>query len=507
MMKLRIRIPVAFALTLGVAVVGPGTLALAHTYDNSAPAEPDKTVDGAATLTPAEQNGVPGYWVEYTRYTYQDTTTHYHAIDKAIEEIELAYCRKPGSTSDNDADAKDCGHGENTQAAAYDGAISPHGQTMRIPQDRAEFASYLSAATNNYGNGQNGGINQASALAGTRFASVTDQKQFDAAAARMYVFQFAAAASKQAANTVDGMARGAQEFYEMAPAAQMFMQVAAVYKGNLAANASNYNNNTLRALLLRKGFSLAGRANVGNNDVETLGAVAAALDAGIITLDDVINSGAIGNRANYAKAIDMVESGSFALELAKYDKAQIVAGRRGNLNANSGNAGFAAPGKNVDKNPDSLGVYYSLFDYQPKPSRVEQLAQTNSVYRLMLELHDLNGVGRIYGNGEAENFISSMKCFVAMLQDGQRTINDLPKHDQNHMIALDVNKDGVLDDTEVYTGLEKIEKFMLAVAQDAKDQSGGMAPGGMACGKTAAPAPTPAPAAPPPPPTPPKTGY
>ncbi len=503
-MKLRIRIPIAFALTLGVA--GQTCVALAHTYDNSAPAEPDKVIDGAATLTPGDENGVPGYWVEYTRYTYQDTAVHYHAIDKAIEEIELAYCKSPGSSSDSDSDAKDCGHGDNTQATVYDGSISPHGQTMRIPQDKAEFASYLSAATNNFNNGQGGGINQNNAIAGTRFASVADQKQFDAAAARMYVFQFAASANKLAANTIDGMAQGAQEFYEMSPAAQMFMQVAAVYKGNLVANASNYNNNTLRALLQRKGFSLAGRDNVGNNDVETLGAVAAALDAGVITLDDVINSGAIGNRANYAKAIDAIESGSFALKLAQYDSAAIVAGKRGNLNANSGNAGFNAPGKNVNQKPAALSNYYTMFDYQPKPSRVEQLAQTDSVYRLMLELHDLNGVGRIYGTGEADNFVSSMKCFVAMLQDGQRTINDLPKHDQNHMIALDVDKNGTLDDNEVYDGLAKIEKFMLAVAQDAKDQTGGMAPGGLACGKKPAPKPTPAPAAPPPP-TPPKTGY
>lgn len=512
-MRKQLRFTVALAISqslLGIA--GLAGVATAHTYDTTVPSEPDKTIDGAVTITPGSEGGKEGYYFEYTRFTYRDiTATHYHPAEFALQDIEAAYCVAAGSSAGSDSAGAHChpATSATSQASAYDGAISPHAQGLRIPKDQAEFYSYLRGATNGFNNGQGGNVNQANAEAGTRLRRVTDQKQFDAAVARMYIYQFAATAKGAAANTVDGMAAGAKAFYTMSPAAQMFMQTAAVYKGNLAANASNYDNNALRALLDARGFNRTGRANVGNTDVETLGAVAEALNQGVITLDDIANSAkivgaaAIGNNANYAKAIDMVESGTFAAYLAEYDRFDFSQqADKNNLNSNTGNAGYANPGAGIARNPQSKQDFYQMFLATKRPSRAQDLADADFVYRWLLDLHDINGVGRIYGQGEAQNFISSTRCFTSLLQDGQRAVGGIPAHDANHMKTFDVNKDGTVDDTELKDGLTKLKTFSEAVALDAKDQAGGIAPGGF---NTCAITPTPVPLAtptPPPAPTP-----
>jgi hypothetical protein len=212
--------------------------------------------------------------------------------------------------------------------------------TLPVPADRSEFASYVSAATRQ-GKGQNGNIAQKDALAGTRFAQVVDSKLFDAALARGYAYQFASAAKGFSTSTPNGLADGANAFYRMSPDAQAFMQVASIYKGDLEGGAKNYDNGKLKGLLARAGYDGANRPGVGKTDIETLGAVADALDKGVISLNDVMQSGAIKDMGKYRKVIDYVQSGKFAQTLAQYDSTPFQGGGNGGSAGNAGNGGAA----------------------------------------------------------------------------------------------------------------------------------------------------------------------
>jgi hypothetical protein len=203
-------------------------------------------------------------------------------------------------------------------SGAYGGNAYGGGMGLPPPADPNEFASYLAGATNANGE-QNGNVQQSRALPGTRFATVQDGQQFDAAVARNYAYQFAASANGFNARDAQGLAAGAQSFYNMSPDAQAFMQVASVYKGDLAGGAQNYDNGKLQQMLRQSGFPGANGAGVGDTDVETLGAVASAIDQGYVTLDDVMNSGAIRNRGAYQQAIDFVQNGELANTLNAYD--------------------------------------------------------------------------------------------------------------------------------------------------------------------------------------------
>ena len=58
----------------------------------------------------------------------------------------------------------------------------------------------------------------------------------------------------------------------------------------LQGGAKNYDNGKLKELLQKKGYDGVKRPGVGTTDIETLGAVADALDKGVITLDEVMKS-------------------------------------------------------------------------------------------------------------------------------------------------------------------------------------------------------------------------
>ncbi len=190
--------------------------------------------------------------------------------------------------------------------------------TLPVPTDPSEFASYISAATRQ-GQGQNGNIAQKDALPGTRFGQVVDAQLYDAAVARSYAYQFASSAKGYSPSTADGLADGANAFYRMSPSAQAFMQVASIYKGDLEGGAKNYDNGKLKTLLTQAGYPGAHRPGVGNTDIETLGAVADALDTGVLSLDDVMQSGAIQDMGKYQRVINFVQGGKFAELVGKYD--------------------------------------------------------------------------------------------------------------------------------------------------------------------------------------------
>ena len=85
----------------------------------------------------------------------------------------------------------------------------------------------------------------------------------------------------------------------MKPEAQLFMQVASVFKGDLLNGPGFYDNAGLKDLLLQKGLGqFVNDPQVGKTDVQTIGAITAAINSGQLSLNDVINSGTISG--NYA---------------------------------------------------------------------------------------------------------------------------------------------------------------------------------------------------------------
>jgi hypothetical protein len=118
---------------------------------------------------------------------------------------------------------------------------------------------------------------------GSRFATAA-QQEFDAALDAVYVAEFQGYALGENTTFVPGRTTTEQVTQNDAfattvpfvPEAQIFDEVASVYKdGDLGlSDANNYNNGNLRRVLIQFGRrDLANQPNVGNTDVETIGAV------------------------------------------------------------------------------------------------------------------------------------------------------------------------------------------------------------------------------------------
>ncbi|MCA9795964.1 MAG: hypothetical protein KC910_29350 [Candidatus Eremiobacteraeota bacterium] len=196
--------------------------------------------------------------------------------------------------------------------------------TLKPPSDPNDFASYLQAQLAGGTLQGNTGIAQADAIPGTRFARVQSPQLWHADVARNYAYQFAAFASGNDALSVGGLQAGAQAFHQMNPESRLFMQVASVFKGNSLNGPGFYDNPGLKNLLLSKGVTdLAALDGVGQTDVQTIGAVAKAIDRGQLNLNDIINSGTIDNLDRYFNVINYVETGRFGLDVAAYDMAPI----------------------------------------------------------------------------------------------------------------------------------------------------------------------------------------
>lgn len=281
------------------------------------------------------------------------------------------------------------------------GGYGGGGVGMPPPSDRNEFASYIAAATNRNGE-QNGNINQSRAIAGTRFGQVQDGQQFDAAVARNYAYQFAAQANGMNPRDPQGLAQGAQAFYNMSADAQTFMQVASVYKGDLAGGAKNYDNGKLQQLLQQSGYPGANGPGVGDTDVETIGAVADAINRGYVSLQDITNTpGAVKNPGAYQQAIDFVQNGELANLLNQYE-----GGAPGALPAQTGGAGgygaggpggaYGGPGA-VDPSSMGLGQLLGSVMQQMQSMGLDQTPEGQLMMGLMQGLMDvmgLNGAGQ-----------------------------------------------------------------------------------------------------------------
>lgn len=80
----------------------------------------------------------------------------------------------------------------------------------------------------------------------------------------------------------------------------------------------------MKQLLLQRGqFDLANQAGVGETDVQSIGAITQALNRGVLTLNDVINSGTIDNLDRYQQVIGYVQNGQFARDLQFYDSVPL----------------------------------------------------------------------------------------------------------------------------------------------------------------------------------------
>lgn len=196
------------------------------------------------------------------------------------------------------------------------------GKYMAYPTDQNDFASYLQAQR--LGGALNGQttIRQSDGIPGTRFGTIQNNTAWNASVARNYAYQFAAQAMGQDALSPQGLAYAAQNWDKMSPDAQIFTQVASVFKGNLLGGPGNYDNPGLKNLLLSHGLgNLANQPGVGATDVQTVGAITAALNSGQLSLQDVLNSGTIDNMNRYQNIIGYVSSGQFNNDLGYFDHA------------------------------------------------------------------------------------------------------------------------------------------------------------------------------------------
>ncbi len=336
-----------------------------------------------------------------------------------------------------------------------------NGLFMRRPLDQGEFASYNAAQI--AGGALNGAtsIFQRDAIPGTRYAQAQDPTLFHSATARMYAYQFASYANGYDPLTPAGMADGARAFETMAPDARVFMQVASVYKGNLLGGPDNYDNPTLRNMLLSKGLTeLANKPGVGLTDVQTIGAVSAALNSGQVTLNDVIASGSIQDMPRYRQVIDYVVGGQFNQDLGRYDALPIYGSAPGQL---GGSAGSASQGTDFQTGQGLAGLYENA-PTNPYQAQVDQFRQNPMVSGFYAML-DLNGDGRVFGP-ETASAVSSLSDIVNLMLAGAQPGPNAPAAVQQFFSAHDLDRDGLYGVDEIRTALRDLRPVIDSVKLD-----------------------------------------
>ena len=198
------------------------------------------------------------------------------------------------------------------------------GAALPQPSDPQEFASYIQAQIAGGALQGNTSVAQRDAIPGSRFGQVQDSTMWQASLARNYAYQFAAQAVGANPLSAQGLQQGMQSFSQMKPEAQLFMQVASVFKGDLLGGPGFYDNAGLKTLLEQKGLQqFINDPQVGKTDVQTIGAITAAINAGRLSLNDVINSGTISDLGRYQNVINYVSGGGFAGDLRNYDTVPV----------------------------------------------------------------------------------------------------------------------------------------------------------------------------------------
>ena len=331
------------------------------------------------------------------------------------------------------------------------------------------------------------GIRQADAIPGTRFGQVADPTQWNASVARTYAYQFAAEAAEYG-NTAppgtynplsaDGLANGAKFFETMSPDARVFTQVASVFKGNLMGGPGNYNNPALKQLLQQKAQQtgdpeltrLAGQANVGQTDVQTIGAITNALNSGKITLNDIMASGAIApqDMNRYTNIIGYVQNGQFNQDLGHFDANPIRDGN-GNPIPNTGSAGNS---QNTGASPNASqggvggvnGLYNSFNGPNPHQGRLDEL-KADPVVRGFYAMLDLNGDGKVAGP-ETAAATSNLNDLINLMMSGAKPGPNAPAAVQQFFNAHDFDKDGRYSVDEVRQSMKDLAPVLESIKLD-----------------------------------------
>lgn len=204
------------------------------------------------------------------------------------------------------------------------GGTGGTGAALPPPSDPQEFASYIQAQIAGGALQGNTSVAQRDAIPGSRFGQVQDSTMWQASLARNYAYQFAAQAVGANPLSAQGLQQGMQAFSGMKPEAQLFMQVASVFKGDLLGGPGFYDNAGLKTLLESRGLhQFINDPQVGKTDVQTIGAITAAINSGQLSLNDVINSGTISDLNRYQNVINYVSGGGFAGDLRNYDTVPV----------------------------------------------------------------------------------------------------------------------------------------------------------------------------------------
>lgn len=192
------------------------------------------------------------------------------------------------------------------------------------PTDPGEFQSYLQAQVAGGALEGKTSIFQKDALPNTRLAQVVESRLWDSALSRNYACQLAAQALGYDPLEPEGIRRAAEDYPALNAEAQLFLQVAAVFKGDLLGGPGKYDNEGLKKLLLSKGLEdLANSPEVGKTDVHTLGAVARAMNSGQLTILDILNSGTFEDVRRYDQVVEYVYSGKFRDSVTEYEAVTI----------------------------------------------------------------------------------------------------------------------------------------------------------------------------------------
>lgn len=210
---------------------------------------------------------------------------------------------------------------------------------LRSPSDPFEIHSYIKAYVASGLVTGRANLYQVDAMAGSRFRQANDHELWTCALARCYAYQFVAVAARTNGDekadpaTVAGLLYGASLFPKLSKEAQLFAQVAAIYKGRFRGGPADYDNPKLKQLLLAKSRQLgdpslawlASGLDVGSADVPTIGATLNAIDSGKLHLAEVIACGSIPaeQMARYNEIIRLVKTGGYNQILTNYDSLPV----------------------------------------------------------------------------------------------------------------------------------------------------------------------------------------
>jgi hypothetical protein len=225
------------------------------------------------------------------------------------------------------------------------GAGGDEGAADNIQFSKDDALNYILGSTQGGKITQEASIFSSYANPNSRFANIGDTNEFDAVVAKVYASQFAGYAAGidvvynpgDKINTIaDNIAQSQQLYNQLTPEAQLFADVASVYRGDFG-NRGNYNHSVMKDLLVSWGRQdIANQSLVGVDgaDAQTIGGIVKALNeekdpatrqTWLQQIFDFSNntpsspSGAVPNISDYQNAINLVQSGAIDKLMENYN--------------------------------------------------------------------------------------------------------------------------------------------------------------------------------------------